>query len=254
MAMNLPQGFQVYSVNISTDRSVELPCAEAYLYRWLRVEKGQTVNLPEWQNTIVFLPYPDQQDFSITVNGDYTLTAGDSLNLRNQSGSFQSNGSGIILIAGSNQNNSTEKSAVFTKYDDHYRVQKPWGHELWINGEDKIFNFKEVFLKAGNQTSLQYHNFKQETNFLYAGDSDLVFKADDALANDDVQDKDLGVQNIPPMTALYIVPPTLHRLIAKTDLYLYEAATPFLDDVIRVQDSSGRGNGRIAVEHNTAAA
>ena len=40
-----------------------------------------------------------------------------------------------------------------------------------------------------------------------------------------------------------------HRIIDKTDVFLQEVSTPDVDDVIRLQDDSGRGHGRIESEH-----
>jgi hypothetical protein len=44
-------------------------------------------------------------------------------------------------------------------------------------------------------------------------------------------------------------PGYVHRVVATTDLEFMEASTPELDDVIRLQDDSGRTHGRISYEH-----
>jgi mannose-6-phosphate isomerase-like protein (cupin superfamily) len=121
-----------------------------------------------------------------------------------------------------------------------------------LNGEDPVFNFKEVHIKAGNQTSLQYHHFKEETNLLLVGDADLIYKANTAVSNDDVTPNDVGTMPLQAPSCVHMIPEVLHRLRATTDLYLYETATPFLDDVIRVQDDANRAHGRVAAEHNAA--
>ena len=46
-----------------------------------------------------------------------------------------------------------------------------------------------------------------------------------------------------------VVPPRKHRVIALTDLILQEVSTPEVDDVVRIEDDAGRGDGRIAGEH-----
>ena len=50
-------------------------------------------------------------------------------------------------------------------------VTKPWGHEKWIADGQPNFKYalKEIFLKAGNKSSLQFHRYKQETNFIQSG-------------------------------------------------------------------------------------
>jgi hypothetical protein len=44
-------------------------------------------------------------------------------------------------------------------------------------------------------------------------------------------------------------PGVVHRVISVTDYLAYEVSTPELDDVIRLQDDSGRSSGRIEEEH-----
>jgi len=46
-----------------------------------------------------------------------------------------------------------------------------------------------------------------------------------------------------------VAPPKKHRVIAITDIILQEVSTPEVDDVIRIEDDSQRGDGRIDSEH-----
>ena len=50
-------------------------------------------------------------------------------------------------------------------------VKKPWGYEKWIANGNPNFKYalKEIFLKSGHKSSLQFHRFKQETNFIQSG-------------------------------------------------------------------------------------
>ena len=59
---------------------------------------------------------------------------------------------------------------------DIYKVKKPWGYELWLNSLNNKFAFKKIFIKKGFQTSLQYHNFKRETNLILKGSAKLFYK------------------------------------------------------------------------------
>ena len=47
-----------------------------------------------------------------------------------------------------------------------------------------------------------------------------------------------------------VIPPRKHRVIALTDLILQEVSTPEVDDVIGIEDDSGRSGGRIDSEHS----
>ena len=51
---------------------------------------------------------------------------------------------------------------------DVVKVEKPWGHELhWAKTERYVG--KVLHVKAGYALSLQYHNIKDETIFLWTG-------------------------------------------------------------------------------------
>ncbi|OGT37073.1 MAG: hypothetical protein A3F11_11635 [Gammaproteobacteria bacterium RIFCSPHIGHO2_12_FULL_37_14] len=130
-----------------------------------------------------------------------------------------------------------------------YRVEKPWGHELWINGQHPCYALKKIFIKTGTKTSLQYHNFKQETNVLFQGIAKLHYKKNLLVENDLVTSADIGTTVLEPNSVADVSPLTLHRLEAMTDILLFETSTPHLDDVVRVQDDSKRSHGRLVEEH-----
>ena len=154
-----------------------------------------------------------------------------------------------LLISGTKESHPEQKGLFYCCHSNLYKVDKPWGHELWINGQHPRYAFKEIFIKAGFKTSLQYHNLKQETNVLFEGRTKLHFKNIDAVKNDDVDASDLGQVELGPISSIDVVPGILHRLEAITDILLYETSTPHLDDVVRVTDDSKRPHGRIEQEH-----
>lgn len=240
--VHLPQHFQ------STEIQLSKP-TDSYYFTARRTRAGESFHAPNWPRVIVFIP--QGSSLVMNVNDDITLNAGDSYTITNakELRLVCREGEGLLLLAGS-EANPERMQPELKRAGEHYKVSKPWGHELWLNGEDKIFSFKEVHIKQGNQTSLQYHNYKIETNFLYNGTADLIYNANSSsVSNDNVTPDDTGTIELQSPTALHIVPPTLHRLRATTDLYLYETSTPHLDDVIRVQDDAKRGDGRIQSEH-----
>jgi mannose-6-phosphate isomerase-like protein (cupin superfamily) len=113
-------------------------------------------------------------------------------------------------------------------------VTKPWGYEKWIGGGRSYF-LKEILLKAGKRSSLQFHNKKEETNYIISGQGVLT--------------RDGKTEMLKPGIAFHILPGQIHRVEAITDLTMIEASTKELDDVIRVEDDYKRGNGRIEREH-----
>ncbi len=113
-------------------------------------------------------------------------------------------------------------------------VTKPWGWEKWLEQNDK-YVLKLIFMKAGNKSSLQYHNVKKETNYIVSGVAELT--------------RDKEVTRLKTDDYFTIAPPTVHRVEAVTDILMVEASTPEVDDVIRIADDYNRGNGRIESEH-----
>ena len=53
----------------------------------------------------------------------------------------------------------------------NYRVEKPWGHELWLE-LNEYYAYKLIHMKAGNQSSLQSHASKYETNYVILGEAE----------------------------------------------------------------------------------
>lgn len=155
-----------------------------------------------------------------------------------------------ILVAGTVHPHPELKGLYFKRYADLYRVIKPWGHELWINDQHPCYALKEIFISAGTKTSLQYHNYKQETNVLFKGKAKLHYRANAQIPNDQVKEKDTATVEIEPVSSVDVIPLTLHRLEAVTDILLYETSTPHLDDVVRILDDSRRPDGRLEQEHN----
>lgn len=157
----------------------------------------------------------------------------------------------VILIAGVAEHAFTKTESIeFFKEKDIYRVNKPWGSELWFTGkESNGFCLKKIQIRSGTKTSLQYHRYKKETNLLYGGNANLHFKNNELKDNDQVSDKDISLIEISAGVAVDVSPMTLHRIESITDITLYEASTDHLDDVVRVMDDSNRANGLIMEEH-----
>jgi mannose-6-phosphate isomerase-like protein (cupin superfamily) len=122
-------------------------------------------------------------------------------------------------------------------------VRKPWGKEVWLELNDR-YCYKRIYLNAGERTSFQYHEKKQETNYIISGEAEIWLEDDSG----EVQKMKMG-----PNEFFTVVPPRKHRVVALTDLVLQEVSTPEVDDVIRIQDDSGRPDGRLEHEHQQPA-
>ena len=109
------------------------------------------------------------------------------------------------------------------------RVDKPWGYELRFVRTDRYAG-KVLFIKAGAQLSLQYHETKDEAFFVQSGALDLVLG----------RGHDQTAVRMGPGDSRRISPGTVHRFRAVTDTLLFEVSTPELEDVVRIEDDYGR--------------
>ena len=153
-----------------------------------------------------------------------------------------------IAIVGTIKSKLKEKKIKITKKSNIYKVNKPWGYELWLNGRHKNYSFKKIFLKKNFRTSLQFHKKKMETNIIFDGMAELSYKNSGAIDNLEVTKKDISFKKLSSISKIFVKPNTI-RIKALTNLMLYEASTPELDDVIRISDDFNRKHGLIKKEH-----
>ena len=120
-------------------------------------------------------------------------------------------------------------------------VTKPWGKEVWLE-LNEVYSYKRIYLNAGERTSLQYHNFKVETNYIISGQAEIWLENEEGV-----------IDKIPmgPDEYYTVRPPKKHRVVAVTDLIIQEVSSPHVDDVIRVEDDTNRADGRIESEHKS---
>jgi quercetin dioxygenase-like cupin family protein len=109
------------------------------------------------------------------------------------------------------------------------RVDKPWGYELhWAKTERYVG--KLIHITKGHALSLQYHNKKDETIFLFAGKLLYEYQEDGTMVQ----------REMLPGDRIHVPPPTVHRMTAIEDCDVFEVSTPELDDVVRLEDRYGR--------------
>ena len=104
-------------------------------------------------------------------------------------------------------------------------IDKPWGAEVLIEHNEN-YTMKILIVNMGEQLSLQYHNNKTETWFIASGEGLLIL--------DDIKEE------VSSGDSFTIYPKTVHSIIANTDIMIVEAATPELDDIVRLEDRYGR--------------
>jgi quercetin dioxygenase-like cupin family protein len=113
--------------------------------------------------------------------------------------------------------------------DDVTRVDKPWGYELhWAKTERYVG--KVIHVNKGHALSLQYHNLKDETIYLWMGRITFEIEVNGVLTSREMK----------PGEAVHITPKTVHRMTAIDDCDIFEVSTPELHDVVRLEDRYGR--------------
>ena len=109
------------------------------------------------------------------------------------------------------------------------RVEKPWGYELHWARTDRYVG-KLIHVNRGHALSLQYHNQKDETIYLWSGK--LLFEIE--------ENGTLTKREMMPGEAVHVTPKTVHRMTAIEDADIFEVSTPELHDVVRLEDRYGR--------------
>jgi mannose-6-phosphate isomerase-like protein (cupin superfamily) len=110
------------------------------------------------------------------------------------------------------------------------RVEKPWGYELRWAITDRYLG-KVLHVNKGEALSLQYHERKDEYQYVIKGVVDMELGGPDGT---------LATHRMSAGDTLHLPPGTRHRLTAVEDTDIFEVSTPEIDDVVRLEDRYGR--------------
>lgn len=111
-----------------------------------------------------------------------------------------------------------------------YKVDKPWGHELWWALTD-AYAGKLLHLRGGHKLSVQFHEQKDESAYLLSGR---------LLLTKGPSEDELTTVELTAGAVWRNLPGEVHTLEALEDCDVLEVSTPELDDVVRLSDSYGR--------------
>ncbi len=154
------------------------------------------------------------------------------------------------------------KSLEIKTMEQVKKINKPWGYEKWIADGSPDFKYalKEILFRANFKSSIQFHEFKEETNYIQKGKGVLHYSSvpidikkfrhgkysegeiDEIISN-------LQKQELTPGMVFHVKPGIIHRVEAVEDLTLIESSTIELDDVYRINDEWERHDGKIESEH-----
>ena len=112
------------------------------------------------------------------------------------------------------------------------RVEKPWGYEI-IFALTERYCGKVLFIRKGEQLSLQFHRRKDEVIYVHEGRIQLEVGEPGRTPDHEV---------VGPGRSFRFKPGTVHRWRALEDTLVLEVSTPDLDDVVRLEDQYGRAD------------
>ena len=112
------------------------------------------------------------------------------------------------------------------------RVEKPWGYEIVYGLTDRYCG-KLLFVRKGEQLSLQFHRRKDEVVYLHQGRIEMEIGDPGGP---------LDVEVVGPGHGFRLKAGVVHRWRALEDSVLLEVSTPEVDDVVRLEDRYGRGS------------
>ncbi len=110
------------------------------------------------------------------------------------------------------------------------KVEKPWGYELRWAVTDRYIG-KVLHINKGEALSLQYHEHKDEYQYIVNGVIDMELGGPDGK---------LATHRMRAGDTLHITPGTRHRMTAVEDTDIFEVSTSEIDDVVRLEDRYGR--------------
>ena len=113
---------------------------------------------------------------------------------------------------------------------EEQKVDKPWGYELRWAITDRYVG-KVLHINKGEALSLQYHERKDEYQYVLKGAIDMELGGEDGQ---------LTTHRMKAGDTLHITPGTRHRMTAVEDTEIFEVSTPEIEDVVRLEDRYGR--------------
>ena len=219
-----------------------------YFYIHYNLQENQKILIPKNVNSTVYILNCKNNSSIKLDNKEIKIKKNCCLYFKKYKKFETLNNSVEILLVG-RKIKQIKKYILNKKSSNFYKVTKPWGYELWINSLNNDFAFKKIYIKKGFQTSLQYHNYKRETNLVFEGEACLFYKKNKAVKNMKVKTGDIGLKKLKKGMVINVFPKILHRIRALSNITLYEVSSPHLKDFVRVQDDTARMSGHIKSEH-----
>jgi mannose-6-phosphate isomerase-like protein (cupin superfamily) len=239
----------VKGINLSKkkNKSQNILANNKYFYKTYSVNKKTIFNFKKINNFTIH-PLKCSPDSFIKINNKEYRLFNKSFDVQAKKTKLEFLGSSANFIVAGVKKKKINPSIKCYNQKDLYKVLKPWGYEVWINGEKPTYALKKIFLKKNYKTSLQFHKKKIETNYLFKGTALLHCGLNDPRNKKSLEK--VKIVKISKNSIINVKPYAIHRIEAKTNIVLYEVSTPHLNDVVRILDDTNRKDGRINSEHH----
>ena len=229
------------------NKSENLLANDNYFYKMYSVNKQNIFNFNNINNFTLY-PVKCSSNSLIKINNRKYRLFNKSFDIQSNKTKLEFLGSYANFIVAGVKKKRISPSIKCYDQKDLYKVLKPWGYEVWINGEKPTYALKKIFLRKNYKTSLQFHRKKIETNYLFEGRALLHYGLNDPRKKNILNR--VKTIKISKDSIIHVKPYAIHRIEAKTNIVLYEVSTPHLNDVIRILDDTNRKDGRINSEHH----
>lgn len=140
-------------------------------------------------------------------------------------------------------------SISFTDISKIKKIIKPWGYEIWFTNGSPNFKYvlKQIYFKSGYKSSIQFHEFKEETTYVKKGKGILYYSETkiqpekfkrNEYSQTEINEliKNLQKTELKPGVIIHIKPWIVHRVESIKSLTTIEASTVELNDVYRLND------------------
>ena len=119
-----------------------------YSYFFRNIRKNDFYKISQLSSYSVYILDINRKDKIFINKKKIDVSIGDVLQFENTPIVIKSLCKSLkLLIVGTSKSKLKEKSIRITKKNNIYKVNKPWGYELWLNGRHKNYSFKKIFLK-----------------------------------------------------------------------------------------------------------
>ena len=153
------------------DQNIKKTCIgnnRYYFYYHYNLKKNEKIAIPENANCTIFILNCNKNSKIKLNNRLIKIKKHSCIYLKKYNRLDTLESSIEILLIGKKHYNI--QNYILKKKFNFYKVNKPWGYELWINSLNTDFAFKKIYIKSGFKLVFNFINIKRnKSNILWSG-------------------------------------------------------------------------------------